>query len=160
MARHKKKVIEVATPPILVVQRITTEWTQRSRGGEEARVRNAVAETFEFPLLPDAEKMGVMTHEVLAREDNNFIPETVKPRVQASALELVHLLSLVHGEPLTVNEGEWVQFLSNRAFISSYSYKKMYYKRVTNIGRFVRSTGHEFLTLSPKYVIDRRQVLR
>jgi hypothetical protein len=159
MARQKKKIIEVTTS-ILVVQRIHVRWTQLSRGGEEARVRSAVAEAFAFSVLPEAEKMGVMTHEVYAVEDNHFIPETRKPRVQADLLELVRSLSWVHGETLTVNEGEWVQFLSNRSFISSCSYKKMYNKVVTNIGRFVRPTGEEFLQIPPKYVIDRRQILR
>jgi hypothetical protein len=159
MARHKKKIIEVATP-ILVVQRVTVEWTHLSRGGAGAQVRSAVPETFVFPILPDAEKMGVMTHEVYAVEDRHFIPETRKPRVQADILELVRSLSWVHGEMLTVAEGEWAQFLSSRAFISSYSYKKIYYKHVTNIGRFVLPTGREFLKIPPKYVIDRRRVLR
>jgi hypothetical protein len=91
MVRHRKKIIEVATP-ILVVQRVTVEWTHLSRGGGGARVRNAVPETFAFALSPEAEKIGVMTHEVYAVEDKRFIPETRKPRVQADILELVRSL--------------------------------------------------------------------
>jgi hypothetical protein len=157
MARQdKKKMIEVATP-ILVVQRVTVEWTHLARGGEGARVRSAVDEAFVFPVLPEAEKTRVITHEIYATEDNHFIPETRKPRVQADQLELVRLLSWVHGETLTIAEGEWAQFLSNRSFISSDTYKKMYYKHVTNIGRFVHPIGTEFLDIPPRYRIDRRK---
>ncbi|GAA2595389.1 hypothetical protein GCM10010435_88020 [Winogradskya consettensis] len=50
---------------MIVVQRVLTVWTKRSRGAPGAVPRNAVPESFDLPP-------GVPVHEITAREDDNF----------------------------------------------------------------------------------------
>jgi hypothetical protein len=54
---------------VIVVQRVLTEWTKRSRGAPGAVRRNAVAEAFP---LPPAGRTEVLVHQVVAREQNDF----------------------------------------------------------------------------------------
>jgi hypothetical protein len=77
---------------VIVVQRVVTEWTKRSRGAPGAVRRNAVAEAF---VLPPGVGGEVLVHRVVAREQDDFVvqetsgglalPETGVLRLDGSA---------------------------------------------------------------------------
>lgn len=54
---------------MIVVQRVLTRWTKRSRGAPGAVRRNAVSEAFP---LPSTRQAGVLVHRVVAREEDDF----------------------------------------------------------------------------------------
>ncbi|GAA3342391.1 hypothetical protein GCM10020358_37210 [Amorphoplanes nipponensis] len=54
---------------MIVVQRVVTEWTKRSRGAPGAVRRNAVPEACP---VPPADGAGVLVHQVFARERDGF----------------------------------------------------------------------------------------
>jgi hypothetical protein len=64
---------------MLIVQRIQTEWTKKSRGGEPATFRNTVPEALPLPSLVDEGADGIV-HDVRHRECDDFRPQAaVRP---------------------------------------------------------------------------------
>ena len=56
---------------LIIVQRIETTWTKRSRGMPEAKARNSVPKALNLPVLNSATK-GLFIHEIHADESRNF----------------------------------------------------------------------------------------
>lgn len=58
---------------MIVVQRVVTEWSKRSRGGETARRRAGVPRA--YPLPSTMPGPAVLVHQIMAREENDFAPQ-------------------------------------------------------------------------------------
>lgn len=59
---------------MIVVQRITTEWTKDSRGGEGALKRNATPDAVELPLIAYPTAQYIL-HDVRYLESKGFVPD-------------------------------------------------------------------------------------
>lgn len=101
--------------PVIIVQRVVTEWTKRSRGVPGAVRRNAVAEAFPLGRHVTGE---VLVHQVTAREEDGFairetsashpVPAAAPLRLDGSAgvrLELAHGELAVIGVPESWSHG-------------------------------------------------------
>jgi hypothetical protein len=63
---------------VIVVQRVVTEWSKRSRGGDAARRRAAVPRAYPLPNGRGAVAgpgPAVLVHQIMAREENDFAPQ-------------------------------------------------------------------------------------
>ena len=56
---------------LIIVQRIETTWTKRSRGMPGAKARNSVPKALKLPILNSATE-GLFIHEIYADENHNF----------------------------------------------------------------------------------------
>ena len=56
---------------LIIVQRIETTWTKRSRGMPGAKARNSVPKALNLPILNSATE-GLFIHEIHADESHNF----------------------------------------------------------------------------------------
>lgn len=63
--------------PMIVVQRIRTEWTKDSRGGDSASTRNATPDALELPLLADP-RTGYLLHDVRYCESKQYVADATR----------------------------------------------------------------------------------
>jgi hypothetical protein len=148
---------------IVVVQHIRTKWTKASRGGENARKRNAVPETARVPVQRIVGENLILVHHSLSypghrafqqpREEIRINP-TVRPLVigcvtiDHSAEEAIAAFLYNQGcggapdrgwarKTLRLAAGEWGQIVYNGRF-AGYDDYWWYEKTVVNVGLFER----------------------
>jgi hypothetical protein len=114
----------------VVVQRVRTTWTKKSRGAPGAALRNAVPDAFELPPGPPP-----LFQDVSVREWEGFSPEMsvvqAAPRPSEFGLRMVGAALQVrlpngYGVPrrsyrptVLVQRGEWVSWQLNNKWFSS-----------------------------------------
>ena len=164
----------------IVVQYIVTSWSKRSRGGEGARRRNAVAERMRLPEALLMETAACLYHEVSCDERRDFAatdrwwsePDLPGPdwhgvvslrsplqfRLCDGMLE-VHfeprgeeVRQQGRGGPLRVEPGSWVQFRYNHRTVEYESSSWTWYKIVANIGNLLHPEVSTFVTRPPACV--------
>ncbi|MEQ4302217.1 hypothetical protein ABNF97_12625 [Plantactinospora sp. B6F1] len=154
----------------VTVQRIRTTWSKRSRGFPQAALRNAAPTAFPLPADP-----APMLHEVVMREENDFVPD----------VRIVHDLPLRHelglrlmrdvlrvqlpagfGVPVrnhrpvvTLQHGEWVRWQMNNRYSSMTGMADWHYVLHTVSIGFGPMARDAFLS-EPDYHVDERASLR
>ncbi|RSN73927.1 hypothetical protein DMH26_42835 [Streptomyces sp. WAC 05379] len=113
----------------VVVQRVRTSWTKKSRGGFEAARRNAAATAF---LLPPG--LSAALHEVTMRESESFEPRAQVLDLSAVGTILREVDGLLRVDPPEVSmfamprrnrrppavrlaPGQWLQWQINHRFV-------------------------------------------
>lgn len=113
----------------VVVQRVRTSWTKKSRGGFEAVRRNAAATAF---LLPPG--LNAALHEVTMRESESFEPRAQVQELSALGTILREVDGLLRVGPPEVSKfamprrnrrppavrlapGQWLQWQINHRFV-------------------------------------------
>ncbi|HEX8171961.1 MAG TPA: hypothetical protein VF824_15600 [Thermoanaerobaculia bacterium] len=94
-------------PESIVIQEIVTIWTEESRGGEGARLRNAVASVLPLPASLQRIAHGVVYHSVSCHERNAFAPRDEIAGVLPSVPERLRCLRLEEEEELLVVLYQW-----------------------------------------------------
>lgn len=143
---------------MLVVQHIGTIWSKASRGGEEARRRNASPHALPLPLEV-ASKEGLL-HFVFFNEHDNFVPHETSQSLASLTAPLRQGCVTIQrdeggtcqvafrwtngkgGAPershcrrnLTLPSGQWCQVLWNGRFTDPDSGRWWYEKHVVNVG--------------------------
>ena len=151
---------------MLIVQRITTDWTKASRGGDAASIRNSVPEAFALPTIPDCD-CDYIFHEIHARENEGFTcrDTLIESRLSGHLHIGPFFIHIAHdhistrfvwswhecGAPerpsqtlFKLNEGQWGQFKCNGRFgaQSTTGREWGYRKSVFNVA-FLRSFNSE-----------------
>ena len=169
---------------MILIQRITTEWTKASRGNHGATVRNAFRDA--YPLPPIAQTRNpFIVHTVRFREWDNFeLRENLTESSSATSAEIEPLRIYPHDDHLVVRFvwdwmycgaperdsheifhvplGEWGRFICNGRFgpTSSSGCVWHYHKTVFNIA-FVESCEPSlFVDSKPRSVQDRLAILK
>lgn len=60
---------KMSSPPFVIIQRIRSEWTKDSRGGEGARRRNAVPQAFTLPAVCFTDRFSHHSVRFLERDE-------------------------------------------------------------------------------------------
>ncbi|MGW1613321.1 hypothetical protein ACWCQZ_28605 [Streptomyces sp. NPDC002285] len=154
----------------VVVQRVHTSWTKKSRGGPEAARRNAAPTAF---LLPDDLRSGV--HEVAMRESDCFEPHMAARDLSAAETILREVDGLLRVDPPAVTlfamprrnrrppavrlaRGQWLQWQINYRFAGSWGRDWSYRLETLNIA-FGPAAPDVFLR-EPTRCVDERRALR
>ena len=169
---------------MILVQRITTEWTKASRGGRGAAVRNSFPEA--FPLPPFDSTIGTfIVHSVRFREwDNYECREDLNGYNSATDAHIEPIWIYHHGDHLVVRfvwdwmqcgaperdsheifhvaQGKWGRFSCNGRFgpTSSSGCVWHYHKTVFNIAFIDSHDANLFVSSKPQSVQDRLAMLR
>ncbi|MEE6311103.1 hypothetical protein V1634_30150 [Plantactinospora veratri] len=157
----------------VTVQRIRTTWSKRSRGFPQAALRNSAPTAFPLPDLPDGPLP--LLHEVVMREENDFVPEVrsvhdLPPRHELNLRLMRDVLRVQlpasfgapvrnHRPVVMLQHGEWVRWQTNNRFSSMTGMADWHYVlRTVSIG-FGPMTRDAFLG-EPDYRVDERAALR
>ncbi len=169
---------------MILIQRITVEWTKESRGGRGAAVRNSFPEAFTVPPF-DQSNDAFIVHSVRFREWENFVNlEDLKCFSTAKEAQIEPLRIHPHEDHLVVRfvwdamhcgaperssheifhvaRGHWGRFLCNGRFgpVSSWGCQWHYHKTIFNIA-FVDSLDPSlFVNSQPQSVQDRLAILK
>ncbi|OQR65268.1 hypothetical protein B6E66_04580 [Streptomyces maremycinicus] len=154
----------------VVVQRVCTSRTKKSRGGPEAARRNAAPTA--FPLPPG---LSTALHEITMSESDSFEPHTEVRDLSAAGTTLGEVDGLLRVDPPTVSTfamprrtrrppavrlapGQWLQWQINHRFAGRYDGGWSYQLTTLNI-HYGPTTPNAFLT-TPTHHIDERRYLR
>lgn len=158
---------------MIVVQRVLTEWTKRSRGAPGAVRRNAVAEAFPLPSARGAGDLWV--HQVTAREQDDFaVRETAGAGAAGVWVEVMGTEAVVTGlagawcqcctvfppRPervvLRLAPGQWGRWRVNFRFWDGFEGSEWRYQKwVVNVGHLRRPPAAElFRATGPDVVAD------
>jgi hypothetical protein len=162
------------TPPILVIQTIKTVWGKAARGGELARLRNAVPQVLPLPLQRSTHTLSNFQHHAQFLEHVRW--RTPEERILFDTL--VHPITVgcvtieqgsdrlwvtyqyrreSGGAPDRHNERKtlvsevqhWIQVLWNGRFSPAWEGDWWYEKTVVNVGLFETFTPKLFTSSSP-----------
>ena len=159
---------------IVVIQKIETVWTKRSRGGENAVRRNAVPEIAKIPLHRIVERYNSLLQVSLDYRESNLFTEPSEKIVLDSNLQPIACGCIIvdfndrevfmefrHnlgcGAPergwmqkkLVLPLNEWGQIVYNGRFNDWDDGTTHYKKTVVNAGRFERVTPGIFTQIEP-----------
>lgn len=166
---------------MLVLQRLMTEWTKRSRGGSGAAVRNAVPQSLLLPPL--AVKGDTVVHEARFLENDSFRCRDELKEVdlgvswQLGAMTLFRQCDQVvvkfaymmattgaperlSHEAFTLQPGEWGRLLYNGRFSSWDDGEWWYRKDVFNVAYAESLDRRIFLDTTPNYTVSEMARLR
>ncbi len=170
--------------PMLIVQRITTEWTKASRGGSGAAARNAVPDALPVPAPADPASDRLL-HDVQFPEGEQFdgqasmtpLSSQVHIRLEPVVLRVTSQLVATRfvwswhhcGAPerdshdlFQLSPGQWGRFTCNGRFgaESSCGREWGYHKTIFNIAFVKQFDSHLFVTTTPSADESRLAVLR
>lgn len=154
----------------VVVQRVCTSWTKKSRGGSEAARRNAAPTAF---LLPPGMSAG--PHGVVMRESDSFEPRTQVQDLSAPGTILREIDGLLRVDPPEVSmfamprrtrrppavrlaPGQWLQWQINYRFVGRCDGAWSYRLETFNI--LYGSAMPDVFLAVPTRRVDERQSLR
>ncbi|UNO41536.1 hypothetical protein [Streptomyces sp. MST-110588] len=155
----------------VVVQRVRTSWTKKSRGGSEAARRNAAPTA--FPLPPG---LRSVLHEVTMRESDSFEPRMQVRDLSAHGVVLREVDGLLRVGPPEVTmfgmprrnrrppavhlaPGQWLRWQINYRLTGSYDMSWSYRLDTFNIV-YGSAPPEVFLTSTPTHHVDERGPLR
>lgn len=157
-------------PMDVVVQRVLTSWTKKSRGGLEAARRNAAPTAF---LLPPG--LSSALHEVAMRESDSFEPRMRVGDLSAPGTVLREADGLLRVDPPAVTmfamprrdrrppavrlaPGQWLQWQINYRFVGCCDRSWSYRLETFNI--LYGSASPEVFLGVPTRRVDERRALR
>ena len=145
--------------PRVIIQRVRCSWTKASRGGEAARIRNALPRQLSLPL--EAFAAPVALHRVDFVEAKDFEPqEAVQRFAELSEVRLIDLSLRVIGEKLEakhlrkadnvavrhrpypfiggveVEHGQWAELRANGRYVDNDTGHWRYDATTYNVGLF------------------------
>lgn len=151
---------------MIVIQRITTFWTKKSRGGKGAIARNAVPEALTLPSF--AASAELVVHKVVFDESNAFRRKAeIQKLTMANDWELnpvrlrllgdqIQVRCMFGGAPerwprqaFVLSYGQWGRLAYNRRFADSYDGSWRYEKEVFNVAFADQVRRRQFFDTEP-----------
>ncbi|TWU11302.1 hypothetical protein CA54_01070 [Symmachiella macrocystis] len=168
----------MSAPPFVIIQRIRSEWTKESRGGEGARRRNAVPQALPLPESCFTDRFAHQTVRFLEREEfrrperdsiaigdswTDMACSDLEITVVTEGLQVrlvTDARNAASGDvqtfrAFTLVPGTWGQLIYNARYVHVYTGIWTYERSVLNIGYLKAVQPKRFTSSSPNETFSR-----